>query len=42
MTLADFLYQASFWQWIGMIFLGAVLSQFRIVTINNIKKEAKP
>lgn len=42
MTIADFLYQASFWQWVGLIFLAAIvfgcLINFRIwgnITNNN-------
>jgi hypothetical protein len=33
MTIADFLAQAGFWQWFGMILLACALSRFRLFTI---------
>jgi hypothetical protein len=35
MTFADFLYQAGFWQWIGLLLLGQCVAQaaVSIVTI---------
>ena len=44
MTFADFLYQAGFWQWFGLICFSACLASFRIVTIKHkhYEKEDKP
>mgnify|MGYP000459225812 FL=1 len=29
MTIADFLYQASFWQWVGMFIIIAIIAEAR-------------
>jgi hypothetical protein len=35
MTIADFLAQAGFWQWIGMIILAMALASFSPIKITN-------
>ena len=39
MTIADFLYQASFWQWLGLIFVAAALSGLITINKNYISKD---
>lgn len=39
MTFADFLYQASFWQWIGIIMLASSLSGMVQVVVNKIRND---
>ena len=41
MTIADFLAQAGFWQWVGMIFLVGAAASFRPVTIQKCRDEEK-
>lgn len=50
MSIADFLYQAGFWQWMGAIVLSGVIArgigQFRLwgntTKAKTVHKEAKP
>jgi len=41
MTFADFLFQASFCQWVGLLLLAGALSAARLIAVKYVKR-AKP
>ncbi len=38
MTIADFLHQAGFWQWVGMLLIACALGEIRLVSFTKKKK----